>query len=219
MKDARHDFATWMMTTGLARHRVYIDESGFNIHLMRTRDRAPAGTRAVRTVCGSRGRNISFISAISNQHEDGIIYHEVVEGGVNQDMFAGFIQSLSAIIGADTEVTMLFDHAPSHQGVENRVELPDTHHLKRLPPYSPFLNPIENVFSIMKATTKQHLAANQHRLDDRVAAARAGATLTEWRRGILLEGIALSVQSVTGEMVTSEYRHSSVFLPACAARD
>ena len=176
VKNARHDFAAWMMTTGLACHRVYIDESGFNIHLMRTRGRAPAGTRAVRTVCGSRGRNISFITAISNQLEDGIIYHEVVEGSVNQDMFAGFIQSISTIIGEDNEVTMLFDNAPSHQGVEARVELPNSHHLKRLPAYSPFLNPIENVFSVMKATTKQHLAANQHRLDDRVAAARAGAT-------------------------------------------
>ena len=79
VKDARCDFAAWMMTTGLARHRVYIDESGFNIHLMRTRGRAPAGTRAVRTVCGSRGKNISFITAISNRYPDGIIYHEVVE--------------------------------------------------------------------------------------------------------------------------------------------
>ena len=207
------------MTTGLARHRVYIDESGFNIHLMRTRGRAPAGTRAVRTVCGSRGRNISFITAISNQYPDGIIYHEVVEGGVNQGMFAGFIQSISAIIGEDTEVTMLFDNAPSHRDVETRVHLPNGHHLKRLPAYSPFLNPIENVFSVMKATTKQHLAANQHRLDDRLAAARAGATLTDWRRNILLEGIALLVQSVTGEMVEKEYRHSSIFLPACAARE
>ena len=184
VKEARHEFASWMMTTGLARHRVYIDESGFNIHLMRTRGRAPAGTRAVRTVCGSRGRNISFITAISNQYPDGIIYHEVVEGRVNQGMFAGLIQSISAIIGEDTEVTMLFDNAPSHRDVKTRVHLLNGHHLKRLPAYSPFLNPIENVFSVMKATTKQHLAANQHRLDDRVAAARAGATLTDWRRNI-----------------------------------
>ena len=39
VKDARHEFASWTMTTGLARHRVCTDESGFNIHLMRTRGR------------------------------------------------------------------------------------------------------------------------------------------------------------------------------------
>ena len=100
-----------------------------------------------------------------------------------------------------------------------RMELSNNHHLERLPAYSPFLNPIENVFSVMKGTTKQHLAANQHRPDERVATAHAGATLADWRRDILLDGIALSVQTVTGELVDTEYRHSNVFLPACAARE
>ena len=219
IKEARCDFAAWMMTTGLARHRIYIDESGFNIHLMRSRGRAAAGERAVRVVCGSRGKNVSFITAISNRHPDGIIYHEVIEGGVNQEMFSSFIQSLSAILGEEEEVTMLFDNAPSHAGVEARTALPASHQLRRLPAYSPFLNPIENVFSVMKATTKQHLAANQGRLDSRVAAARAGMTLGNWRSNILKEGITISMGTVTGQLVDSEYRHSNTFLPACAARE
>ena len=208
-----------MMTTGLARHRIYVDESGFNIHLMRTRGRALAGERAVRTVCGSRGKNVSFIAAISNQYPDGIIYHEIFHGGVKQNQFADFIQSLSAIVGEEEEeeVAFLFDNAPSHQGVDARVDLPASHQLRALPAYSPFLNPIENVFSIMKSTTKQHLAANQQRLDDRVAAARSRLTLADWRRHILLDGIALGVRSVTGQKVKGEYALPNTFLPSCAA--
>ena len=219
IKEERCTFSAWMMTSGLDRHRVYVDESGFNLHLMRTRGRAPVGERAIRTVCGSRGRNVTFITAISDRHEDGIIYHEIVDGGVNKKRFADFLQSLSAIIGEDEEVTVLFDNAPSHQGVENAVALPPSHHIKRLPPYSPFLSPIENVFSVLKAHVKQHMAAQQQSVDDRVSAARAAMSLESWRRCILLDGILMALRSVTGDQVAAQYRHSNTFLPACAAKD
>ena len=219
VKEERCNFSAWMMTTGLDRHRIYVDESGFNLHLMRTRGRAPVGDRAVRTVCGSRGRNVTFITAISDRHEDGVIYHEMVDGGVGKQRFADFLQSLSTVIGEDEEVTILFDNAPSHQGVEDAVILPRTHQLQRLPPYSPFLNPIENVFSVLKAHVKQHMAAHQPVLDDRVSAAREGMSLEAWRRQILFNGISMALQSVTGDQVTAQYRHSNTFLPACAAKE
>ena len=142
-----------------------------------------------------------------------------MEGGVNQEIFSSFIQSLSEILGEEEEVTILFDNAPSHAGVEARTAIPDRHQLRRLPAYSPFLNPIENIFSVMKATTKQHLAANQGRLENRVEAAHAGMSKTNWRRHILKEGIAISLRAVTGQLVDREYRHSNTFLPACAAKE
>ena len=219
IKEDRFNFAHWMITQGIARHRIYIDESGFNIHLMRTRGRSAAGERAIRTVCGSRGKNVTFITAISDRHPVGLIYHETVDGGVDRDQFADFIQSVSAILGENEEATLIFDNAPSHRSVENHVDLPATHQLRRLPAYSPFLNPIENVFSVMKAATKQHRAANQHRIDNRQEAALAGATLAVWRKNILLDGIMISLNSVTQEKVKLEYLHANSFLPACAARE
>ena len=42
---------------------------------------------AIRTVCGSRGKNVSFITAISDRHEHGIIYHDIVDGGVSNQRF------------------------------------------------------------------------------------------------------------------------------------
>ena len=138
---------------------------------------------------------------------------------MNKQRFAEFLQSLSAVIGEDEEVTVLFDNAPSHLGVENAVTLPRLHHVKRLPPYSPFLNPIENVFSVLKAHVKQHMAAQQDRVDDRVSAARAGMSLEGWRRRILRDGIEMALQSVTSDQEAAQYRHANTFLPACAAKE
>ena len=126
---------------------------------------------------------------------------------------------LLIVVGEDEEATIAFDNAPSHQGAEDWLTLPPTHHIKRLPPYSPFLNPIENVFSVLKSHVKQHMTAQQERMDDRVSAARAGMSLESWRRGILLDGIEMAMQSVTGNQVAAQYRHSNTFLPACAAKE
>ena len=44
------------------------------------------------------------------------------------------------------------------------------------------------------------------------------ATLGGWRRRILLDGISIAMQSVTGDQVDAQYRHSNTFLPECATK-
>ena len=44
------------------------------------------------------------------------------------------------------------------------------------------------------------------------------ATLGGWRRRILLDGISIAIQSVTGDQVAAQYRHSNKFLPECATK-
>ena len=48
------------------------------------------------------------------------------------------------------------------------------HPVRKLAPHSPFLNPIENMFSVFKADLEQRLSYVQDRLDDRAAAPAAG---------------------------------------------
>ena len=52
------------------------------------------------------------------------------------------------------------DNAPAHR----RAQLadPELHPVRMLAPYSPFLNPMENMFSIFKADIKQRLSYIQH---------------------------------------------------------
>ena len=55
---------------------------------------------------------------------------------------------------------MVIDNAPCHSGLENVFEEPEfsDNHLLRLGPYSPMFNPMENVWSSVKAKIKRDLA-------------------------------------------------------------
>ena len=63
------------------------------------------------------------------------------------------------------------DNAPAHLGAE--LADSDLHPVRRLAPHSPFLNPIDNMFSVFKAGSEQRLSDVQDRLDDRAAALAA----------------------------------------------
>ena len=147
---ALYRYASWMVNDGMGHHRVYVDETGLNLHVSRTRGRSAVGERAARVVCGQRGRNMSVIMAISDQV--GVLYYEVVWGGVTAEIFSDFLTSLGAVLG-DEPATVLMDNAPAHRGAE--LADPRLHQVRKLAPYSPFLNPIENMFSVFKAYLKQ----------------------------------------------------------------
>ena len=205
-------YATWMVNDGMLQHRVYVDETGLNLHLSRSRGRAAVGDRANRVVCGQRGRNMTVITAISDQV--GVLYYEVVWGGVTAEVFGDFLASLGAVLG-DEAAVIIMDNAPAHRG----AELADGR-VRMLPPYSPCLNPIENMFSVFKADLKQRLSHVQGRLDDRAAALAAGHRgLTSWRSEILEDLAHQAMPAITAEKVSAAYRHSNSFLGACLARE
>ena len=56
--------------------------------------------------------------------------------------------------------TIVFDNAPCHRGARNAV-LHGQHVLRFLPPYSPFLNIVENAWSAWKAAFKAQLAESR----------------------------------------------------------
>ena len=206
-------YAVWMVNTGMRRHRVYVDETGLNLWLSRTRGRAAVGSRAARIVCGQRGRNMTVLMAVSDQA--GVVYHEISWGGVDAERFRVFLENLSVVLG-DEAAVIIMDNAPAHRQAETLA----THQVRKLAPYSPFLNPIENCFSIFKADLKQRLGQVQHRLDDRAAALAAGHRgLVTWRNAILEDLAGQAVAAVTQEKVAETYGHANGFLGACLARE
>ena len=164
-----------MYTFGLQCHRIYIDETGFNLFTRRHYGRAPIGERVHRMVAGQRGRNVSVIAAISDRV--GLVYHEIVHRSVNREVFIDFLTSLSVILGEERAV-LIMDNAPCHSNVSVDNDALD---IKYLPPNSPFLNPIENCFSVFKADMKQRLNMIQQEVINRQAAAAANMTMTAWR--------------------------------------
>ena len=81
---ARREYGEWLIhTTNEPGHEIiFVDESGFNLWISRTRGRARKGERAVRIVGAQRGANFTLILAVSSTR--GRIHHEVFQGKVFQ---------------------------------------------------------------------------------------------------------------------------------------
>ena len=206
-------YASWMVNVGMGEHRVYVDETGLNLHISRSRGRAAVGERAARIVCGRRGHNMTVIMAISDQV--GVLYYEVVWGGVTAEIFGDSLASLDAVLG-DERAAVIMNIAPAHRGAE--LEDHRLHPVRMLAPYSPFLNPIENMFSVFKADLKQRLSHAQDHLENRAAALAAGHRgLVTWRRSILEDLAHQAVPAITRAKVCAAYRHANSFLGACLA--
>ena len=155
---------------------------------------------------------MTVIMAINDQV--GWVYHEIVWGGVNAETFRCFMEKLCRVVGEDEEAVVIMDNAPAHRRAEELGPW-----VRKLPPHSPFLNPIENCFSIYKAEIKQRLSLVQRLLDDRRAANNAGyLNIGDWRKHILADIAEQSVFTLTQEKVAAFYQRSQSFLGACLAR-
>ena len=116
--------------------------------MKRTRGTTPKGQRAVRVVARQRGRNLTVIFAIiclSNRR--GLLKHNLQVGGMTGDLFVNFLEDLITllpIVGllAIMEQTLINDRV---------------HQVKKLSPYSPFLNLVEQGISAYKAMLKRQL--------------------------------------------------------------
>ena len=114
VKERRLEYATWMYDEGIHKHRIYIDEAGFNLYTKRAYGRAPMGQRVNRIVSGQRGGNVTVITAISDQV--GVLYYEVHTRSVTFDAFSSFIASLEAFVNGE-DVVLIMDNAPCHNNV------------------------------------------------------------------------------------------------------
>ena len=145
----RHDYANWFMRKGIVSHTVFVDGCGYNIWTARSQGRAIRGERAYRQVCGQRGRNLTVALAISRT--GGLVFHSAIIGGMNAQKFADFLAQTRLHLDPDEQVVFIYEGAPAHHNQGNPG--PNTE-LKKLPPYSPFINIVEQAISSLKAVIK-----------------------------------------------------------------
>lgn len=212
VKDKRVEYAHYMYERGLQQHRIYIDESGYNLYTKRTYGRARRGERVNRIVGGQRGGNITLIAAVSDRC--GLLYYEVHTASVTKETFLNFLTSLEAILGEE-EAVLILDNAPVHRGMNELF--PDLN-FKFLPPHSPFLNPIENCFSVLKCRLKQHLNSFAGTCNA-AAARRAGVTLRTFRENHLVSRLEESLEVINAELVDKNCRYSNRYLMKCLSRE
>ena len=102
----------------------------------RSHGRARVGERAYRQVCGQRGSNVTVALAISPTN--GLVFHSAFLGGMTGQRFNDFLTRARLNLDPNEHVIFIHDGTPAH----NNPTIPGPNsELKKVPPYSPFLNP------------------------------------------------------------------------------
>jgi transposase len=126
---------------------IFIDETWAKTNMTRLRGRAPVGERLIDKTPHGHWKTTTLIAALDC---GGIRCATVVDGAVNADVFEAFVQQvLLPTLGAGDVVVM--DNLSSHRRQRTRELITSAGAgVMFLPPYSPDLNPIENIFAKVK---------------------------------------------------------------------
>ena len=91
--------------------------------------------------------------------------------------------------------------------------------LKRLPKYSPFLNPAENAISCWKAEFKKQISQRQREFIDISDEMRNGRTLNDYRFEKIRDILEISKGVITPEKCRAWENNVLTYLPRCLAFD
>ena len=142
------------MNYAVVRQCVFVDECSYNIWTARSHGRARKGERAYHQVCGQRGRNLTVTMAISPIN--GFVFSSAFVGAINAVRLDNFLTQARKNLNPEKSVNFVYDGAPAHRNPT--VPAPNTE-LKMLPPYSPFLNIVEQAISCLKAAIKADISS------------------------------------------------------------
>jgi transposase len=130
---------------------VFLDETWVTTNMTRTRGRAPCGQRLVYDVPHAHYHTTTFLAALRTT---GLTAPLVIDGAINGELFRGYIeQHLAPTLKTGDIVVM--DNLNAHKvaGVAAAIEGVGAE-VWYLPPYSPDLNPIEQVFAKFKGLVR-----------------------------------------------------------------
>jgi transposase len=126
---------------------VFVDETGLKTDISRLRGWAEGGKRLVEAIPGGHWRTSTLVHAVAL---DGTRAAMVLDGPINSLCFAGFCEHFLAPTLRAGDLVVL-DNLSSHKSSSAAAAIETAGaKLIYLPPYSPDLNPIENLFSKIK---------------------------------------------------------------------
>lgn len=155
---------------------VFLDESGFHTSLTRGYARAPSHQRAVGRVPRNHGTNHTLICTLSLAGPAAAL---VLDGALTGEVFAWYVRELVCPVLLPGQVVVL-DNLSSHHHAAIRplIEARGCQVLF-LSPYSPDFNPIELMFSKLKARVRAQACRTVPTLIDAIGTALSNVTLTD----------------------------------------
>lgn len=140
---------------------VFLDESGVNINMTRRYARAHHNDRAIDNIPLTRPTNITILSSI---RLNGKTVYDVYKGGTTAERFMSYLKETLLPTLSKNDIIVM-DNMRSHHAKIVR-QLLDGAGIQYcyLPPYSPDLNPIEKMWSKIKACLRTEKARFQEKL-------------------------------------------------------
>lgn len=136
--------------------------------MVRRYGRAPCGQRLVAGVPHGHWQTSTFLAGL---RQDRITAPCVIDGAINGETFLAYVEQILVPTLASGDIVIM-DNLGSHKvaGVRQAIEAAGAT-LLYLPPYSPDLNPIEQLFAKLKALLRKTAARTYEALVDAIAAA------------------------------------------------
>ena len=124
-----------------------------------------------------------------------MVHHNIFGGSQRKEGFQYFLSEESAIYSEENRVDFVVDNCRSLLNVSTILE---NHRIVYLPPYSPFLNAIEEAFSFIKNQVKKDLQENMSSI----------VCTNNTRKIAILENIVISAfQGVPSDSCESWIQH------------
>ena len=126
---------------------VFVDESGINTALTRTRGRGPPGERVQGAVPQGHWKTLTMLGAL---RLGGVAAAVTVDAATDTEVFHGFVHEALVPVLHPGDV-VVWDGLSPHKAERVRQEVEQAEaELLPLPPYSPDLSPIEQCWSKVK---------------------------------------------------------------------
>lgn len=176
----------WKFKTARAdvKHFVFIDQTGINTRMQRDYGRAPKGVRVIGSIPDKHYQNSTVMGAM---RLDGTVQTFVYDGGTDVPTMLTFIESVLAP-SLTTGDIVIWDNLRTHLSASVIAAIEQTGaKVWALPPYSPDMNPIEELWSKLKT----HL---------RKIAART--------KDVLINGLQSALETITTSDIVNWFVHS-----------
>ena len=168
---------SWLATVD-PRRLVFLDETGAKTDLTRLYARSRRGLRAVAYTPQGHWQTTTLVAAINSER---VIAPLVLDGPMDGASFEAYVEQL-LVAALPTGSIVVMDNLSAHR-MPRVVQLFEQAEIavRFLPPYSPDFNPIEPMWSKVKAILRRIEARDQEALFQAVATALAEVTPNDLR--------------------------------------
>jgi transposase len=131
---------------------VFVDETGTTTNMTRRYGRCRGGARLVDTAPFGHWQTTTFVAGLRH---NGVVAPMVLAGAMTGEVFRAYVEQVLAPSLAPGDVVVM-DNLKAHKaaGVGEAIRAMGAS-LLYLPPYSPDLNPIEQLFAKLKALLRK----------------------------------------------------------------